>query len=122
MALSTVDRPTDKTEKSQWPADIAAEFERESKNPNPCVGTRLLSENERNGSSALPLASALASIVTRWITFGLLFPAAAGACMYRMARRSNTPTTPARHGTGAFARANSQFTIWKISAIARWSS
>ena len=47
MALSTVDRPTDKTEKSQWPADIAAEFERESKNPNPCVGTRLLSENER---------------------------------------------------------------------------
>ena len=28
-------------------ADIAAEFERESKNPNPCVGTTLLSENER---------------------------------------------------------------------------
>ena len=47
MALSMVDRPPDKREKSQWPADIAAEFERESKNPNPCVGTTLLSENER---------------------------------------------------------------------------
>ena len=44
MALSMVDRPPDKKEKSQWPADIAAEFERESKNPNPCVGTTLLSE------------------------------------------------------------------------------
>jgi quercetin dioxygenase-like cupin family protein len=32
---------------SQWPAEIAAEFEREAKNPNPCVGSQLLSENER---------------------------------------------------------------------------
>ncbi len=32
---------------SQWPADIAAEFEREAKNPNPCVGSTLVSENER---------------------------------------------------------------------------
>jgi quercetin dioxygenase-like cupin family protein len=30
-----------------WPADVAAEFEREAKNPNPCVGSILLSENER---------------------------------------------------------------------------
>jgi beta-alanine degradation protein BauB len=47
MALSMVDRPADKKEASPWPADIAAEFECESKNPNPCVGTTLLSENER---------------------------------------------------------------------------
>jgi hypothetical protein len=33
---------------SQWPADIAAELEREAKNPNPCVGSTLLSENERS--------------------------------------------------------------------------
>ena len=47
MALSMVDRPPDKKVASPWPADIAAEFEYESKNPNPCVGTTLLSENER---------------------------------------------------------------------------
>jgi len=47
MALTMFDKPPEKKEKSQWPADLAAEFERESKNPNPCVGSTLLSENER---------------------------------------------------------------------------
>jgi quercetin dioxygenase-like cupin family protein len=47
MALTMLDKTAEKKEKSQWPADIAAEFERESKNPNPCVGSTLLSENER---------------------------------------------------------------------------
>ena len=47
MAVTMLDKQAEKTEKSQWPADIAAEFERESKNPNPCVGSTLLSENER---------------------------------------------------------------------------
>ncbi len=47
MVLTMLDKQAEKKDKSQWPADIAAEFERESKNPNPCVGTTLLSENER---------------------------------------------------------------------------
>ena len=47
MAPTMLDKQAEKKEKSQWPADIAAEFERESKNPNPCVGSTLLSENER---------------------------------------------------------------------------
>ena len=47
MALTMLDKPAEKKEKSQWPTDIAAEFERENKNPNPCVGSTLLSENER---------------------------------------------------------------------------
>jgi quercetin dioxygenase-like cupin family protein len=34
-------------QKTAWAPEIAAEFERESKNPNGCVGQRLLSENER---------------------------------------------------------------------------
>jgi quercetin dioxygenase-like cupin family protein len=41
------DKADMKTHKAPWPAEIAAEFERESKNPNPCVGNRLLSETER---------------------------------------------------------------------------
>lgn len=47
MALSMLDKPAVNKEKTQWPADIAAEFERERANPNPCVGSTLLSETER---------------------------------------------------------------------------
>jgi hypothetical protein len=84
----------DVAETANLTADIAAEFERESKNPNPCVGTTLLSENERTRVWIIRLApaSASASIVTFWITFGPRFPAAADACMCVMARRSSTPT------------------------------
>ena len=42
-----LDKPVVRRDKAQWPADIAAEFERESKSPNPCVGSHLISENER---------------------------------------------------------------------------
>jgi quercetin dioxygenase-like cupin family protein len=47
MALTMLDKSAEKKEKTAWPADISAEFDRESKNPNPCVGSTLLSENER---------------------------------------------------------------------------
>lgn len=47
MALTMVDKAAEKKEKAPWPAEIAAEFERERENPNPCVGSALLSENER---------------------------------------------------------------------------
>jgi hypothetical protein len=43
MAPTMLDKQARRRNKSQWPADIAAEFERESKNPNPCVGSTLLS-------------------------------------------------------------------------------
>jgi len=48
MALTMADKSDVKNHKDPWPAEIAAEFERESKNPNPCVGSQLLSENERS--------------------------------------------------------------------------
>lgn len=47
MALSMTEKPAERSEQSAWPPEIAAEFEREAKNPNPCVGTTLLSENDR---------------------------------------------------------------------------
>jgi beta-alanine degradation protein BauB len=47
MALTMQEKSTDHAETSAWPAPIAAEFERETANNNPCVGNRLLSENER---------------------------------------------------------------------------
>jgi hypothetical protein len=47
MALTMLDKAAERKEKSQWPAEIAAEFEREKHNNNPCVGSQLLSETDR---------------------------------------------------------------------------
>ncbi|MGB7259360.1 MAG: hypothetical protein WBD48_14895 [Pseudolabrys sp.] len=47
MALTMADKADLKKHEDPWPADIAADFAREAKNPNPCVGTTLLSETDR---------------------------------------------------------------------------
>ncbi|MFZ0778241.1 MAG: hypothetical protein WAM74_17280 [Xanthobacteraceae bacterium] len=47
MALTMLDKSTDRADKSAWPPAIAAEFEREKLNNNGCVGSTLLSESER---------------------------------------------------------------------------
>jgi quercetin dioxygenase-like cupin family protein len=47
MALTMLDKSSDRAEKSAWPAAIAAEFEQEKRNNNGCVGSTLLSESER---------------------------------------------------------------------------
>ncbi|MDO8533255.1 MAG: hypothetical protein Q7S17_00740 [Xanthobacteraceae bacterium] len=47
MALTMRDKATVRAEHSTWPPEIAAELERERKQNNGCVGTYLLSENER---------------------------------------------------------------------------
>jgi hypothetical protein len=57
MALTMLDKAAEKKDKAPWPADITAEFEREAKNPNPCVGSTLLSENERTRVWIIRLAS-----------------------------------------------------------------
>ena len=47
MALSMLDKSTDRTDRSAWPPAIAAEFEREKQSHNGCVGTTLVSESDR---------------------------------------------------------------------------
>ena len=47
MALTMLDKTTDRADKSAWPSAIAAEFDHEHGNNNGCVGTTLLSESER---------------------------------------------------------------------------
>jgi len=47
MALTMMEKTALKTDRSAWPDAIAKEFEQERANPNPCVGSRLVSENER---------------------------------------------------------------------------
>jgi hypothetical protein len=47
MALTMMDKQAARADRSAWPADVVADFERESKAHNGCVGSTLLSENER---------------------------------------------------------------------------
>jgi quercetin dioxygenase-like cupin family protein len=47
MALTMLDKQTQTSDRTPWPAEIAAEFEREKRNPNPCVGNSLVSESDR---------------------------------------------------------------------------
>ena len=47
MALTMLDKAAVHSDKSAWPPELQAEFEREAKNPNPCVGTTLVSESDR---------------------------------------------------------------------------
>lgn len=47
MAQTMLDKKPVAASTATWPPAIAAEFERESRNPNGCVGQRLLSESER---------------------------------------------------------------------------
>jgi hypothetical protein len=47
MALTMLDKNAVQADHSEWPVEFKAEFERESRNPNGCVGSTLLSENAR---------------------------------------------------------------------------
>jgi quercetin dioxygenase-like cupin family protein len=47
MALTMTDKQAVHVDRSAWSPDLIAEFEREARNPNGCVGTTLLSESDR---------------------------------------------------------------------------
>ena len=47
MALTMLDKKAVQADHSEWTAELNAEFERESRNPNGCVGSTLLSETDR---------------------------------------------------------------------------
>ena len=47
MALTMLDKKAARSDTSEWPVEIKAEFERENQRPNGCVGTELLSETDK---------------------------------------------------------------------------
>jgi quercetin dioxygenase-like cupin family protein len=47
MAMTMSDKPTVTKDHAPWSPELQAEFAREASNPNPCVGSRLLTENEK---------------------------------------------------------------------------
>ena len=110
MALTMADKADVKKHKDPWPADIAAEFAREAKNPNPCVGSTLLSENERTRVWMIRLAPGERigfhrHVLDYFWTCDLAAAAAVSTCT--TAPRSNAPMQPGetRHesyGKGEF--------------------
>jgi quercetin dioxygenase-like cupin family protein len=47
MAMTMMDKAAVSKDRSEWPAALKAEFEREAENPNGCVGSEFVSENDR---------------------------------------------------------------------------
>jgi quercetin dioxygenase-like cupin family protein len=47
MALTMLDKKAVQSDRGDWPPHIKAEFERESRSHNGCVGTELLSETDK---------------------------------------------------------------------------
>src|SRR6185295_10030776 len=47
MALSMLDKKAVNEDRGEWPAELKAEFERESRQNNGCVGSQLLSETDK---------------------------------------------------------------------------
>ena len=47
MALTMLDKKAEHEDRSDWPSAVKAEFERESRAHNGCVGTELLSETDK---------------------------------------------------------------------------
>jgi hypothetical protein len=124
MAMSMMEKTALKTDHSTWPDAIAKEFERERANPNPCVGSRLLSENERVRVWEIRLQPGERIGFHRHVLdyFWTAVSGGAGASMCMTAPPSNIPTSPARPGTRPTAPASSRSTILKISATGRWCS
>jgi quercetin dioxygenase-like cupin family protein len=46
--MNMLDKTAQRSDKSAWSPELQAELAREAQNPNPCVGSTLLSENERS--------------------------------------------------------------------------
>ena len=124
MALTMLDKQAEKKEKPQWPADIAAEFERESRNPNPCVGSTLLSENERTRVWIIRLAPGERIGFHRHVLDYFWTSVSGGRARQHVHDGTTVEYTYARAkpATRPTARASSRCTISKISAIRTWSS
>jgi beta-alanine degradation protein BauB len=102
MALTMLDKHAEKSERSAWPPALAAELEREKANPNPCVGSALVSETDRVRVWIIRLAPGERIGFHRHV-LDYFWTAVSG-------------------GTRATDPASSRSTIWKISATRRWSS
>jgi hypothetical protein len=124
MALTMLDKSTDRADKSAWPPAIAAEFEREKLNNNGCVGSTLLSESERVRVWIIRLAPGERIGFHRHV-LDYFWTAVSGGRGRQHVHDGTTveyTISPAKPATKPMVRASSRSTTSKISATRRWSS
>jgi hypothetical protein len=123
MALSMMDKSTDRAEKSAWPPAIAAEFERERQNNNGCVGTTLLSESDRVRVWIIRLAPGERIGFHRHVLdyFWTSVTGGAVASTSTTAAPSNIRTNLARPATKLTDRVSSRSMTLRTLATKRWS-
>ena len=122
MALSMLDKKAAAEERSAWPAEIKAEFERESRQHNGCVGTELLSETDKVRVWIIRLQPGRAGRI----------PPPRAELFLDLGEWRPRPPAPdgrndggthllarARRGTRPMGRASTRCTTWKISATRR---
>ena len=121
MALSMTEKPAERSEQSAWSPELVAEFEREAKNPNPCVGSSLLSENERVRVWEIRLRPGERIGFHRHV-LNYFWTSVTGGRGRQHLMDGNTPTTRAKRGTKAMHQGNTRCTTWKTSPTRRWCS
>ena len=102
MALTMLDKTSDRADKSAWPPAIAAEFERERAEQQSAASARSsLSENERTRVWIIRLAPGERIGFHRHVLdyFWTCVTGGRGRQHVTTARRSNTPMRPARPAT-----------------------
>ena len=121
MALTMLDKTTDRADKSAWPSAIAAEFDRERLNNNGCVGTTLLSESERVRVWIIRLAPGERIGFHRHVLdyFWTSVNGGRGRQHVHDGTTVEYSYQPARPGTRPTGPASTRFMISKISATRR---
>jgi len=124
MALTMVDKHAESSNRSAWPAAIAAEFERESRNPNPCVGTELVSESDRVRVWTIRLQPGERVGFHRHVLdyFWTSVNGGRGRQHVNDGTTVETPMLRAKRVTRPMVQASSRCTISKTSATRRWYS
>ncbi len=124
MALTMLDKTTDRTDKSEWPSAIAAEFAAERQNNKGCVGTALVSESDRSRVWIIRLAPGERVDFHRHVLdcFWTCITGGRGSQHVRDRATSNTAISRARPGTRAMGPASSRSMTSPISAPRKWSS
>jgi len=124
MALTMLDKAAEKRDKTPWPADLIAEFERERANPNPCVGSQLLSETDRARVWIIRLAPGERIGFHRHV-LDYFWTAVSGG---RGRQHVHDGTIveyiyqPGEPATRPTVKASSRCMIWRTSATAKWCS
>jgi hypothetical protein len=124
MALTMLDKEAENSQRSAWPPEIAAEFEREKRNPNPCVGNMLLSADDRVRVWMIRLKPGQRIGFHRHVLDYFWTSVSGGRGRQHVHDGTTVEYTyaPGERATKATGADSSRCMTWKISATKRWCS